>query len=91
MTRVIRWHQHHGTGARGVEVDMPLGGHMLAAFHQVMRSRYLLGIALFVILLSWVSTFLYLEQQAFVAKIFVTRDERTRFFSDVDFWVQCFS
>jgi AAA family ATP:ADP antiporter len=64
---------------------------MLAAFHQVIRSRYLLGIALFVILLSWVSTFLYLEQQAYVAKVFATRDERTRFFSDVDFWVQTFS
>lgn len=91
MMRVIHWHRHFGAGARGVEVDTPLGGHMLAAFHQVVRSPYLLGIALFVILLSWVSTFLYLEQQAFVAKVFATRDERTRFFSDVDFWVQAFS
>ena len=91
MRRVIHWHQQHGSGARGAEVNTPLGGHVLAAFHQVIRSRYLLGIALFVILLSWVSTFLYLEQQAFVAKVFATRDERTRFFSDVDFWVQTFS
>jgi ATP:ADP antiporter, AAA family len=91
MRRVIRWHQHFGSGTRGAGVNTPLGGHMLAAFHQVLRSPYLLGIALFVILLSWVSTFLYLEQQAFVAKVFATRDERTRFFSDVDFWVQSFS
>jgi ATP:ADP antiporter, AAA family len=91
MRRVINWHRHFGAGARGVEVDTPLGGHILAAFHLVMRSPYLLGIALFVIFLSWVSTFLYLEQQAFVAKVFATRDERTRFFSDVDFWVQTFS
>jgi AAA family ATP:ADP antiporter len=91
MRRVIHWHQHFGAGTRGVEVNTPLGGRMLAAFHQVIRSRYLLGIALFVILLSWVSTFLYLEQQAFVGKVFATRDERTRFFSDVDFWVQGFS
>jgi AAA family ATP:ADP antiporter len=91
MRRVINWHRHFGAGARGGEVDTPLGGHILAAFHQVMRSPYLLGIALFVILLSWVSTFLYLEQQAFVAKVFITRDERTRFFSDVDFWVQTFA
>jgi AAA family ATP:ADP antiporter len=91
MMRVIHWHRHFGSGARGVEADTPLGGHVLAAFHQVVRSPYLLGIALFVILLSWVSTFLYLEQQAFVAKVFTTRDERTRFFSDVDFWVQTFS
>jgi AAA family ATP:ADP antiporter len=87
MMRVIRWHRGFGTAARGIETDTPLGGSMLAAFQQVIRSRYLLGIALFVILLSWVSTFLYLEQQSFVAKAFATRDERTRFFSDVDFWV----
>jgi AAA family ATP:ADP antiporter len=46
---------------------------------------------LFVILLSGVTAFLYLEQQAFVARVFATRDERTRFFSDVDFWVQGFA
>jgi AAA family ATP:ADP antiporter len=91
MKRVINWQRNFGSGARGTEADTPLGGHFLAAFHQVFRSPYLLGIALFVILLSWVSTFLYLEQQAFVAKVFTTRDERTRFFSDVDFWVQTFS
>jgi AAA family ATP:ADP antiporter len=88
MLRVLHWHRHFGSGARGIETDTPLGGGILAAFHQVIRSRYLLGISLFVILLSWVTTFLYLEQQAYVAKIFTTRDERTRFFSDVDFWVQ---
>jgi len=91
MKRVINWQRQFGSGARGADVDTPLGGHFLAAFHQVVRSPYLLGIALFVVLLSWVSGFLYLEQQAFVAKVFATRDERTRFFSDVDFWVQAFS
>ena len=91
MKRVINWQRQFGSGARGADVDTPLGGHFLAAFHQVLRSPYLLGIALFVVLLSWVSGFLYLEQQAFVAKVFATRDERTRFFSDVDFWVQAFS
>jgi ATP:ADP antiporter, AAA family len=91
MLRVIRWHRQSGSGARGPEVDTPLGGSMLAAFRQVIRSPYLLGIALFVILVSWVNTFLYLEQLSFVAKVFATSDERTRFFSNVDFWVQGFA
>src|SRR5581483_10225157 len=91
MTRVLHWHRDHGAAARGAATDKPLGGSVLAAFTQVVRSPYLLGIALFVILLSWVSTFLYLQQQAFVAKVFTSADERTRFFSDVDFWVQCCS
>jgi hypothetical protein len=58
----------------GNELHFPCG-HVLAAFHQVIRSQYLLGISAFVILLSWVSTFLHLEQQAYVAKIFAIRDE----------------
>jgi len=42
----------------------------------------------FVFLLTWVSTFLYLEQQSFVAKVFTSADQRTRFFAGIDFWVQ---
>jgi ATP:ADP antiporter, AAA family len=38
-----------------------------------------------------VSTFLYLEQQAFVAKAFHSADERAAFFGGIDFWVQAAS
>lgn len=89
MLRVIRGHARLSSESIGAQADARLGGSILAAFHQVVRSPYLLGIALFVILLSWVSTFLYLEQQQFVAHVFTSRDARTRFFSNVDFWVQC--
>jgi AAA family ATP:ADP antiporter len=41
--------------------------------------------------MTWVSTFLYLEQQAFVAKVFHSTDERARFFAGIDFWVQAAS
>jgi ATP:ADP antiporter, AAA family len=44
-----------------------------------------------VLLMTWVSTLLYLEQQAFVAKAFVNADERTRFFAGIDFYVQAAS
>ena len=65
-----------------------VGGGVFAAFAQVARSPYLLGIAVFVLFMTWVSTFLYLEQAAFVAKVFHNTDDRTRFLSGVDFWVQ---
>jgi ATP:ADP antiporter, AAA family len=91
MTFVIRWQRRFGSTARGAEADKPLGGGVLAAFQQVMRSPYLLGISLFVVLLSWATTFLYLEQQAMVAKVFATSNERTRFFSNFDFWVNAAS
>jgi AAA family ATP:ADP antiporter len=93
MRRVILWQRAQGVaaGVRAEDTDRALGGSMFAAFPQVVRSPYLLGIALFVFLVSWVSTFLYLEQLAYVARIFATRDQSTRFFARVDFWVQAVS
>jgi AAA family ATP:ADP antiporter len=99
MAQVIRWQRVRGptASAAGVDAapaartDTALGGGMFAAFMQVVRSPYLLGITLFVLLMTWVTTFLYLEQQAFVAKIFTSADQRTRFFAGIDFWVQAAS
>jgi len=94
MIAVIRLQRTQAAAVRVEEppqADAALGGSLWAAFGQVVRSPYLLGIALFVLLMTWVSTFLYLEQQAFVAKAFATADERTRFFGGVDFWVQAAS
>jgi AAA family ATP:ADP antiporter len=86
---VLRWHRRHGENtAAGADRDERLGGSALAAFAQVARSPYLMLIALFVFLLTWVSTFLYLEQQAMVAERFADRDTRTEFFARIDFWVQ---
>jgi AAA family ATP:ADP antiporter len=96
MTRVIAW-QRAQTAARTAagmqlsqvaDTERALGGSALAAFGEVARSPYLLGIAVFVLLVTWVSTFLYLEQQAYVAKAFTSSDQRTRFFATVDIWVQ---
>jgi ATP:ADP antiporter, AAA family len=101
MAKVIGWQRAHGTpGAVAAAAAAPtqptrsesaLGGGMFAAFTQVARSPYLLGIGLFVLLMTWVSTFLYLEQQAFVARVFASADQRTRFFAGIDFWVQAAS
>jgi ATP:ADP antiporter, AAA family len=92
LTRVIRWDRNNGASKdKGTDSDRALGGSVWGAFGQVVKSPYLLGIAAFVFLVTWISTFLYLEQTAFVAKIFHSRDERTQFFSRVDFWVQAFS
>jgi len=94
MIAVIRLQRTQAAAVRAGEppqADAALGGSLWAAFGQVVRSPYLLGIALFVLLMTWVSTFLYLEQQAFVAKAFATADERTRFFGGIDFWVQAAS
>ena len=94
MWRVIAWHRGSGGGARAAaaaDANRALGGSMFSGFTQVIRSPYLVGIALFVLLVTWVNTFLYLEQQAYTAKAFVSADERTRFFASIDMWVQAAS
>ncbi|HXY75475.1 MAG TPA: MFS transporter [Steroidobacteraceae bacterium] len=90
MRRVIRWQRAQAAAGvkRGADAERPLGGGVWAAFVEVVRSPYLLGIALFVMLVTWVTTLLYLEQQAYVAKVFTVRDEQTRFFATIDIWVQ---
>jgi AAA family ATP:ADP antiporter len=94
MLRVLAWHRRHGVreeSVPGADPDARLGGGALAAFRQVASSPYLALIAVFVLLLTWVSTFLYLEQQALVAATFADRDARTEFFNRIDFWVQAAS
>jgi len=102
MTQVIRWQRRAAAAslpeaastpgsARVPRTEDALGGGIWAAFTQVVRSPYLLGIAAFVMLMTWVSTFLYLEQQAFVARAFHSADERAAFFGGIDFWVQAAS
>src|SRR5580658_2084843 len=68
-----------------------VGGGVFAAFAQVARSPYLLGIVAFVVFMTWVSTFLYLEQQAYVAKAFHSADARASFFAGIDWCVQAAS
>jgi AAA family ATP:ADP antiporter len=95
MLRVLAWHR--GQDVRAVDApagddrDASLGGHAFAAFAQLLRSPYLALIAAFVLLLTWASTFLYLEQQALVAAHFADRDARTAFFNRLDFAVQAMS
>ena len=102
MAQVIRWQRRQAAntpqalaaiaaGRAAPRADGGVGGGVFAAFAQVARSPYLLGIAAFVLFMTCVSTFLYLEQQAFVAKAFSTTNERARFFATIDFCVQAVS
>jgi AAA family ATP:ADP antiporter len=66
----------------------PLGGNVLAGATEVLRSRYLAVIALFVVLLAIVSTFLYFEQARLVAETFPDRTRQTQVFGLIDTVVQ---
>jgi len=66
----------------------PLGGNPFAGIGTVLRSRYLLSIAAFVVLLASVSTFLYFEQARLIELHFPDRTDRTRVFGMLDLIVQ---
>jgi len=72
----------------GQDPSQPVGGGLWAGLVLVARSRYLLGIGAFVILLATASTFLYFEQARLVAAAFPTRAQQTQVFSALDAIVQ---
>ena len=68
--------------------DEPIGGSIVAGLTLLVRSPYLLGIALFVVLLASVSTFLYLEQAELIAAAVPDPVRQTQLFSAIDALVQ---
>ena len=87
---LTRWQSrvNSAADARPVDADRPVGGNPFSGIYQVFGSRYLFGIAVFVFLLTWVSTFLYLQQAELVSQAIPDPDRQTELFSTIDFWVQ---
>nr|WP_295377540.1 MFS transporter [Pseudoxanthomonas sp.] len=84
-----RWRDAHPLPAQDqVARSRPLGGNPFAGATAVFRSPYLIGIALFVLLLASVSTFLYFEQARLVAEVFPDRTRQTQVFGLIDTIVQ---
>ena len=72
----------------GNNPDRAIGGNPFAGISIVFKSPYLLAIALFVVLLSAVNTFLYFEQLRLVEENFANTADRTQFFARMDYVVQ---
>lgn len=66
----------------------PLGGHPFAGATEIFRSPYLMGMAVFVVLLASANTFLYFEQARLVAETFSDRTRQTQVFGMIDTVVQ---
>jgi len=65
-----------------------VGGNPFAGVVIVLKSPYLLGIALFVIMISTANTILYFEQLRLVKDMFDNPEERAQMFARIDFIVQ---
>ena len=64
--------------------DQPIGGGVLAGLIHAIQSPYLLGICIYMLLYSSLSTFLYVQQAGIVDVSFADRAARTAFFARVD-------
>jgi len=85
-----RWRDRNppAGGEVAVQRHRPLGGNPFAGATAVFRSPYLMGIAIFVVLLATVTTFLYFEQARMVAELFPDRARQTQVFGLIDTVVQ---
>ena len=67
--------------------DKPVGGTLLAGFHDALASSYLLNVSVFLLLYAITSTFLYFQQASIVSHAFSSRAVQTQFFASVDLGV----
>ncbi len=85
--RLLAWSAAQGgpaQDARRRAEPGPLGGGIAAAIPLVLRSPYLLGVALFMLLFTAASTVLYFQQAQIVRDAFASSAERTSVFAAVD-------
>lgn len=75
------------SSAKGFESPLK-ASNPLAGAKLVFASKYLLGIAGFILLLTAVSTFLYMEQARIVKTAFASKEERAAAFAMIDLVVQ---
>jgi AAA family ATP:ADP antiporter len=79
-------HRQFGTGVVVIpgEANRAIAGTALSGMKAVLASRYLISIAAFIALMTFVSTMLYFQQASLVADAFADRGERRVFFARVD-------
>ena len=76
------------TGQTAAIDDEVIGGKVMSGVTSVLKSRYLLGISLFLILYSVGSTFLYFTQSAIVGKYYADRAARTTVLAQLELAAQ---
>lgn len=77
-------HEVPGSGNEGTTRDTAIGGSIWSGITRTLASPYLLNIALFLLLFSITSTFLYFEQAGIAKRSFPDRQSQTAFFASVD-------
>ncbi|MEJ2061069.1 MAG: MFS transporter [Gammaproteobacteria bacterium] len=85
--RLNRWAHEAGAGHAATgrpPEEGPIAGGLWSGIACLLRSRYLLGIAAFILLYTTLSTFLYFQQAHIIAESFSGSAQRTRVFAAMD-------
>ncbi len=69
------------------EAKKAIAGTAWSGMQAVFASRYLMGIAAFIALMTFISTMLYFQQATLIADAFANRGERTAFYARIDLLV----
>ncbi|NIF24758.1 MFS transporter [Pantoea sp. Tr-811] len=77
----------HLTVAQQQIAFTPIGGGVFSGIGRTFKSPHLLGLALFILLYSITSAFLYLQQASYADASLTTSTERTIFFANIELWV----
>jgi len=72
------------TAAQKTTLEKRLGGNPFDGFALIFRSRYLLMIALFLLLMTWISTVIYFQLGDLISKEFASRAARTQAYATID-------
>jgi AAA family ATP:ADP antiporter len=73
-----------GAGAQHTTLDRKLSGGLFDGFLLLFRSSYLLLLALFLLLMTWVSTIVYFQLGELITKAFASPDARTQAYASIE-------
>ncbi|NQV87319.1 MAG: MFS transporter [Woeseiaceae bacterium] len=93
IDRINRWVEYRQATEIRVTADInkPLGGNPFSGITHVFGSRYFLGIAVSSIIASLLGTALYMFAAQLVEVSILGTNERTEFFSNINFWTNLFA
>jgi AAA family ATP:ADP antiporter len=78
-----------GDDVQRSSVGRPLSGNPFDGFRLLVQSRFLLLLALFLLLMTWISTIVYIQLSDLIAHAFPSHDARTKAFGSIELAVNC--
>ena len=70
--------------AQETTLDRKLAGNPFDGFGLLFKSRYLLLLSLFILLMTWISTIVYFQLGDLISKAFASREARTQAYAVID-------